>query len=68
MAKDDVIELEGTVVESLVDGPQVDAYDVAFLQHAPLRRDAVNDFLVDGDARRAGESAVAFEGRLHLMS
>ena len=55
-------------VESFVDGPQIDADDVALFEDAPSRRDAVNDFLVDGDARRAGESAVAFEGRLHLMS
>ena len=43
--------------------PEVDAYNVSFMQSA-LTRDAVYDLLVNRDTCRAREPAVSLKGRL----
>src|SRR5439155_17294938 len=51
------------VIVPFHDTTPVKSHDVAFLEPSVRGRDAVHDLLVDGDAHRSREAAVALEGR-----
>ena len=57
-------QLWSVSVKALIKSAHVDLYDVPFLQDPLFRGNAVNDLIVDADARRSGKAVKAEEGRL----
>ena len=63
----DFADREGIGIVAVVavdERADVDLDDIALLQDFVRGRDAVDDFVIDGDAGRTGETAVTEEGRL----
>ena len=54
----------GISMVAFIKGSNIHLDDIAFLNHRLVRRDTMNDLVIDGNARASGETAISEEGRL----